>query len=64
MQSVAKQSNRGTINWNLVAYDIPGRSQTKSYHRYIHLTRKQIKSEFQSTDDQLLIEQHQIKNGK
>jgi len=64
LQSVLKQSNRGTINWNLVACDVPGRSQTKCYHRYIHLTRKKMKTEFEPTDDQLLIEQHQLKNGK
>ncbi len=64
MQSVLKQSNRGVINWNLVAYDVPGRSQTKCYHRYVHLTRKEVKTEFEPTDDQLLIEQHQLKNGK
>jgi hypothetical protein len=63
LQSVLKQSNRGTINWNLVACDVPGRSQTKCYHRYIHLTRKKMKTEFEPTDDQLLIEQHQLKNG-
>jgi hypothetical protein len=64
LQSVLKQSNRGIINWNLVAYDVPGRSQTKCYHRYIHLTRKKNETEFEARDDQLLIEQHQLKNGK
>ncbi|CAF1214011.1 unnamed protein product [Rotaria sordida] len=64
LRSVVKQSNRGTINWNLVACDVPGRSQTKCYHRYIHLTRKYLKTEFQPKDDQLLIEQHQLKNAR
>ncbi|CAF4750008.1 unnamed protein product [Rotaria sp. Silwood1] len=64
LRSVLKQSNRGTINWNLVACDVLGRSQTKCYHRYIHLTRKNIRAEFESKEDQLLIEQHQLKNAR
>jgi Myb-like DNA-binding domain len=43
---------------------VTGRSQTKCYHRYIHLTRKQIKIEFEPKDDQLLIEQHQVKKAR
>lgn len=61
---MAKQSNRKTINWNLVASEVSGRSLTKCYHRYIHLTeQQQKKTDFQPEDDQLLIEQHQLKNG-
>jgi hypothetical protein len=61
--SSAKQSNRGTTNWNLVAWDVPGRSQNKCYHRYIHLTREKMITMFEPEDDRLLIEQHQLKNG-
>jgi len=64
MRSVLKQANRDTINWNLVADDVPGRSQSKCYHRYIHLTREQVSREFQSHEDQLLIEQHRLQNCK
>ncbi|CAF3751097.1 unnamed protein product [Adineta steineri] len=64
LQSVSKQSNRGTINWNLVACDVDGRSQTKCYNRYIHLTRERRKTEFEPSDDQLLIEQHQLQNAR
>ncbi|CAF3124375.1 unnamed protein product [Rotaria sp. Silwood2] len=64
IRSVLKQSNRGAINWNFVACDVPGRSQTKCYHRYIHLTRKNVKTEFEPKDDQLLIEQHQLKSAR
>lgn len=46
-----------------MASDVSGRSQTKCYHRYIHLTRQKMKTEFEPIDDQLLIEQHQLKNG-
>ena len=30
----------------------------------MHLTRQQLKTEFKPTDDQLLIEQHQLKKGE
>ncbi|UJR13361.1 hypothetical protein I4U23_000378 [Adineta vaga] len=64
LQSVLRQSNRKTINWNLVAHDVPGRSQTKCYNRYIHLTRERDKTDFSCEDDQLLIEQHQLQNAR
>ncbi|CAF0894867.1 unnamed protein product [Adineta ricciae] len=64
LQSVSKQSNRRTINWNLVACDVPGRSQTKCYNRYVHLTRERDKIEFRPEDDQVLIEQHQLQNAR
>ena len=61
---MSKQIHRGKINWNLVASNVSSRSITKCYQRYIHLTRKNNKTEFKPEDDQLLIEQHQLKNGK
>ncbi|CAF3754942.1 unnamed protein product [Rotaria socialis] len=64
LRSVLKQSNRTKINWNLVSIDVIGRSQTKCYRRFIHLTKNNLKKDFQPEEDQLLIQQHQIKNGR
>ena len=65
LRSVVKQSTRETINWHLVSREVSGRSSTKCFHRYIHLTRKtNVKRDFQDSEDQLLIEQHRIKQGQ
>jgi hypothetical protein len=64
LRSLAKQANRTTINWHLVARDVPGRSQNKCYHRSINLTRAKVNNDFQVNDDQLLLEQHRMKRGE
>lgn len=63
LESVSKQLNRSKINWHLVSNDVYSRTQTKCYHRYIHLKKNQMKIPFENDEDLRLIKEHQLKQG-
>lgn len=64
MSSVEKQKNRCEINWNFVSSDVPGRSSTKCFHRFVHLNRRKSSNRFEKTEDQLLIDEHRKQKGR